>query len=165
MHGPIWHGSNRMKGQSVRAPHFRVCPFSRSNPPSITAATVRNYRGPTRVGNNNGHWPSAIPEYSILCYDDSIRQWPIPPDNALVKCTAVDEKGWLQNRGAQRPLTLPPRKSVGENVPLFNRRDSFRAGAFSRASLDVRANGFSMLKSNNIISTLSNMYYCNFCML
>lgn len=82
----------------------------------------------------------AIPEYSTPCYDDSIRQWPIPSDNALVKCTAVGEKGWLQNRGAQRPLTLPPsRKSVGEAVPLFNRRDSFRAGAFSRASLDVRA--------------------------
>lgn len=98
-----------------RSTFSSVCPFPQSNPPSITAATVSGYRGPTRVGNNNGYWPSAIPEYSALCSDDSIRQWPIPPDNALVKCTAVGEKGWLQNRGAQRPLTLPPRKSVGES--------------------------------------------------
>lgn len=117
---------------------------------------VRSYRGPTRVGNNNGHWPSAIPEYSALCYDDSIRQWAIPPDNALVKCTAVGEKGWLQNRGARRPLALPPRKSVGEVVPLFNRRDSFRAAAFSRASLDVRvcSSAIFNVQSEYIVSML-----------
>lgn len=67
-------------------------------------------------------------EYFTLCPNDSIRQWPIPPDNALVKCTAVDEKGWLQNRDDQRrPLTL---KSVGEtHRSLFSQGD--RAGAFS----------------------------------
>lgn len=131
--------SNERTKCPPRSTFSSICPFSRSNPPSITAATVRSYRGPTRVGNNNGHWSSAIPEYSALCSDDSIRQWPIPPDNALVKCTAVGEKGWLQNRGAQRPLTLPPRKSVGEVVPLFNRRDIFVRVPFpERLSSDFR---------------------------
>lgn len=121
------------------------------------------YRCPTRVGNNNGHWPSAIPEYSALLYDDSIWQWPIPPDNALVKRIAVGEKGWLQNRGAQRPLTLPPRKSVGEILPLFNRRDSFRAGAFSRTSFDnrMRSRVIFDVKVEYVISILIFLYHFN----
>lgn len=64
---------DREKIRSV--PDFRVCPHFHTPPKSHT-----------RLSNNNGHWPSAIPEYSKP--DDSIRQWTVRvPDNALVKCT------------------------------------------------------------------------------
>jgi len=50
-------GTGRMKGQSVCAPHFRVCPFSLVEP-NVDYGDGEPDAALTCVGNNNGHWPS-----------------------------------------------------------------------------------------------------------
>lgn len=89
---------DREKIRSV--PDFRVCPHFHTPPKSHT-----------RLSNNNGHWPSAIPGIFQARWFNPTMDRPgagqCPGQMHCRRQTAAKRRGWLQNRGGgMEPLAL-----------------------------------------------------------